>query len=98
MVPPDPDSPERRARRQIDVMLDAAGWVVQDRAAMNLSAAPGLAIREFRTGAGPADYQLFLGNLLVGIIEAKKAGTTLSTVEAQTREYAAKSPRPLQVP
>jgi type I restriction enzyme R subunit len=98
MVPPDPEHPEQRARRDIDARLIAAGWDVQDRAAMNLAAAPGVAIREFQTTAGPADYLLFLGNLLVGVVEAKKAGVTLSSVEAQTRDYAAKAPKPLQVP
>ncbi|MBA2664192.1 MAG: DEAD/DEAH box helicase family protein [Bradymonadaceae bacterium] len=92
------DKPEQRARLEIDRQLVAAGWDVQDRAAMNLGAAAGVAIREFQTSAGPADYLLFLGNLLVGVVEAKKAGVTLSSVEAQTREYAEKAPTPLQVP
>lgn len=92
------ENPEAKARRQIDAMLLAAGWDVQDRAAMNLAAAPGVAIRELKTSAGPADYLLFLGNLLVGVVEAKRAGVTPSSVEAQTRDYAAKAPKPLQVP
>src|SRR5262245_6971911 len=92
------EHPEQRARRRIDAMLAEAGWAVQDRAAMNLAAAPGVAIRELQTSAGPADYMLFLGNKLVGVVEAKKAGVTLSTVEAQTRDYASKAPKPLQVP
>ncbi len=79
-------------------MLRLAGWSVQSRPDMNLGAGPGVAVREFRTGAGPADYVLFLGNLLVGVVEAKKAGVTLTSVEAQTREYAARAPKPLQVP
>lgn len=79
-------------------MLTLAGWAVQDRATMNLAAAAGLAIRELHTSAGPADYMLFLGNRLVGVVEANKADVTLSTVESQTREYAAKAPKPLQVP
>jgi len=98
MVPPDPNSPEQVARRHIDSMLGASGWEVQDRKDMNLAAAPGVAVREFQTSAGPADYLLFLGNQLVGVVEAKKAGVTLSSVEAQTREYAEKAPKPLQVP
>lgn len=99
MSPPkDPHTPEARARERIDAMLAAAGWAVQDRKAINLSAAPGVAVREFQTQAGPADYLLFLGNLLVGVIEAKRVGETLSQVEAQTRAYAEKAPQPLQVP
>ena len=98
MVPPPADLPEQRARQAIDRKLDEAGWKVQSRNEMNLGAGPGVAVREFRTGAGPADYALFLGNLLVGVIEAKKAGVTLSAVEAQTRDYAAAAPTALQVP
>jgi len=41
---------------------------------MNLAAATGVAVRESQTGAGQADYLLFLGNLLVGVVEAEHAG------------------------
>ena len=58
-------------------MLVASGWDVQDKKDMNLAAASGVALREFQTHGGPADYLLFLGNLLVGVIEAKKAGACL---------------------
>ena len=98
MTPPNPRHPEQQARRQIDAMLAAAGWAVQDRKDINLAAAPGVAVREFYTKGGPADYLLFLGNLLVGVLEAKKAGVTLTSVEAQTRDYAAKVWDRLQVP
>lgn len=91
-------SPEAQARQRIDALLVEAGWVVQDRALMNLGAGPGVVVREFQTGAGPADYLLFLGNFLVGVIEAKRAGRTLSAYEPQTRDYAARAPRSLQVP
>lgn len=60
MVPPDLNSPEQRARRHNDAMLVAAVWAVQDRKHINPGAAPGVAIREFRTGTGPTDYLLFL--------------------------------------
>lgn len=98
MSGPDADQPEKLARRKIDAMLVAAGWAVQDRAKMNLKAASGVAVREFQTAAGPADYLLFLGNEVVGVVEAKKAGVTLGSVEAQTRDYAAHVPSALQVP
>ena len=92
------EHPEAKARREIDALLVASGWDVQDKKDMNLAAASGVALRELQTHGGPADYLLFLGNLLVGVIEAKKAGDTLSKFEAQTRDYAAKAPKPLQVP
>lgn len=98
MVPAALDKPEQEARRHIDAILLASGWDVQDKKNMNLAAAPGIAVREFQTRAGPADYVLYLGNQLVGVIEAKKAGVHLAGIEAQTREYAKTAPERLQVP
>jgi type I restriction enzyme, R subunit len=40
-----------------------------------------VAVRELVTNAGPADYVLFVDRQAVGVIEAKKKGTTLSGVE-----------------
>ncbi|MBW3662685.1 MAG: DEAD/DEAH box helicase family protein [Actinobacteria bacterium] len=68
-------------------MLEAAGWVVQDYRSINLYAGVGVAVRELVTTAGPADYVLFINRQAVGVIEAKKAGTTLSGVEWQTVKY-----------
>jgi len=79
--------PEQRARVRIDAMLEAAGWVVQDYKAVNLYAGTGVAVRELVTNAGPADYVLFVNRQAVGVIEAKKKGTTLSGVEWQTVKY-----------
>ena len=93
-----PDLPEQRARQHIDATLAECGWVVQSRTDMNLAAGPGVAIRELYTASGPADYLLFLNNALVGVIEAKAAGTTLAGVEAQTAAYAESAPGALQVP
>ena len=94
MAPDDRDRllPEQRARVRIDGMLAAAGWVVQDYKAVNLYAGTGVAIRELVTNAGPADYVLFVNRQAVGVIEAKKKGTTLSGVEWQTVKYQANLP------
>ena len=47
--------PEALARITIDRLLEQAGWVVQDRDAINLFAGPGVAIREASiSGAGEA--------------------------------------------
>jgi len=50
---------EQKARDEIDRMLVAAGWVVQSKNKVNLSAGKGVAIREYQTDVGPADYVLF---------------------------------------
>lgn len=83
-------TPEAKARLLIDQKLEAAGWVVQDVKAVNLSAAQGVAVREYPTDSGPADYVLFVNRDAVGVIEAKRdeAGHNLSVHETQTERYA----------
>ena len=77
---------------EIDEQLAACGWVVQDYKHAAVAAAQGVAVREVPTGAGPADYVLFVDRQAVGVIEAKKAGSTLTGVEPQTRKYQVSSP------
>ena len=77
---------------EIDEQLAACGWVVQDYKHATVAAAQGVAVREVPTDAGPADYVLFVDRQAVGVIEAKKAGTTLTGVEPQTRRYQVSSP------
>ncbi|WP_353649816.1 DEAD/DEAH box helicase family protein [Nakamurella sp. A5-74] len=81
---------EARARVLIDRQLTAAGWVVQDKKALNLFAAQGIACREvtMKLGHGRADYLLYVDKSVVGVIEAKPQGTTLSGVEWQSSKYA----------
>src|SRR4051794_35011168 len=80
--------PEQEARVEIDAMLRAAGWVIQDYRAMNLRAADGIAVREFPTARGPADYLLYVKRKAIGSVEAKKKGKTLRGVEPQGDKYA----------
>ncbi len=56
---------------------------------MNRNAAVGVAVREYPTGNGPADYMLFVDGRIAGVIEAKPKGTTLSGVEEQAGKYIA---------
>lgn len=85
---------EQRARVLIDAQLEAAGWVVQDKAQVNLYAGQGVAVRELvmAPGHGRADYALFLDRRAVGVIEAKPEGTPLSGVEWQSAMYASGLP------
>jgi type I restriction enzyme R subunit len=87
-----PLTPEQQAREQIDALLRAAGWVIQDMAAFNRNAAEGVAVREFVLPNGPCDYLLFVGGKAAGVIEAKKAGVTLSGVAEQATKYMVKLP------
>ena len=63
-------TPEQKAREKIDKMLNASGWVIQDMNTLNFSANPGIAVREYQTEAGYADYVLFIGRKPAGVIEA----------------------------
>jgi len=91
-------TPEQQARERIDAMLEEAGWVVQDLAALNPYEGPGVAVREYPTDAGPCDYMLYVAGQPCGVIEAKKVGTTLTSWEAQTRAYAAALPAHVPAP
>jgi type I restriction enzyme R subunit len=83
-------NPEQIARDKIDAMLKAAGWLVQSKKKVNLSAAQGVAVREYQTDVGPADYVLFVDRKPVGIIEAKREeeGQRLLAAEDQAVSYA----------
>jgi len=63
---------EARARESIDQLLNAAGWVVQDRDQLNLRAARGVALREFPLQTGFADYLLFVDRKALGAIPGQK--------------------------
>lgn len=84
-------NPEQRARDNIDAMLAEAGWKVQDSEKIDFNAGLGIAVREFQTDIGPADYALFVDKNAVGIIEAKPEdwGHRITMVEEQSASYAA---------
>lgn len=71
-------------------MLSASGWVIQDMSTINFSAGKGIAIREYQTDVGYADYVLFIERKPVGVIEAKREeeGHHLTVVEEQSGDYA----------
>jgi len=82
--------PEVQARQLIDQKLERAGWTIQDMKQINLGASLGIAVREYPTDTGPADYVLFVNREAVGVIEAKRdeAGENLTVTERQTERYA----------
>ena len=86
-------TPEKKARRNIDKMLEAAGWQIQDYAERDTDAALGVAVREYRLRADQrADYLLFIGGVAIGVIEAKPEGVTLSGALQQAERYRASLP------
>lgn len=83
-------TPEQIARDRIDDQLRSSGWQVQDKNALDFNAGPGIAVREYPTDEGPADYVLFADRQAVGVVEAKPAdwGERITTVEEQSEGYA----------
>jgi len=51
-------TPEQKARDNIDRMLERSGWAVIEKNAINWTLGPGVAVREYQTDVGPADYVL----------------------------------------
>lgn len=83
-------NPEQQARDCIDEQLTACGWTIQNKSSINLHAAIGIAVREYQTNIGPADYVLFVDGKPVGLIEAKRKeeGVHLTVHEEQSKDYA----------
>ncbi|UWR12446.1 DEAD/DEAH box helicase family protein [Sulfitobacter mediterraneus] len=84
-------NPEQIARDKIDAQLRASGWTVQNKSELDPAAAQGVAVREYQTDVGPADYVLFVDGQAAGVLEAKPEswGQNLTTVEEQSGGYAA---------
>ena len=84
---------EAETRQLIDQQLNAAGWLADTQ---NLRYAKGArpekgaykAIAEWPTASGPADYALFVGIDLVGIVEAKKKRKDVVSDLRLTKRYA----------
>lgn len=83
-------NPEQIARDKIDRLLEQAGWKIQSKSKIDFSAGLGIAVREYQTDAGPADYVLFVNRKPVGIIEAKREeeAVNITVVEEQSVRYA----------
>lgn len=86
-------NPEEEARQLIDEKLTAAGWLIQDRKDFDRFAGLGVACREFLMADNTeADYMLFIDGKAAGVIEAKKAHTSLSGIENQSKGYSCTLP------
>ena len=88
-------TPEQAARDIIDAKLERAGWKVQSKNKTDFNAGLGIAVREYPTDVGPADYVLFVDKKPTGVVEAKpaKQGHNITTVEEQSTGYANANPK-----
>ncbi|MCT4655194.1 MAG: type I restriction-modification system endonuclease [Cohaesibacter sp.] len=87
------DLDEKATRRLIDFQLLEMGWEA-DTSRLTHSAGirpekgRNLAIAEWPTDRGPVDYALFVGEICVGVIEAKKQAVDVSGALIQAKRYA----------
>lgn len=83
-------NPEQIARDNIDNKLRECGWIIQGVKKINLFAGLGVAIKEYQTDAGIADYVLFVEGKPCGVLEAKREeeGHRLHVHEDQAEDYA----------
>lgn len=91
------DLDEGATRALIDQQLRDAGWEVDTlllRHSAGTRPAKGhnLAIAEWPTSSGPADYALFVGTTLVGVVEAKRKRKNVSAAIDQAERYSTSMP------
>ena len=84
---------EASTRALIDTQLRARGWEVDTqtmRYATGTRPAKGrsMAIAEWPTKSGPADYALFVGTRCIGVVEAKRRNKNVSSHIDQAERYA----------
>lgn len=87
------DLDEGDTRLLIDEQLRAVGWQADTPTLRYGSGARpekgrNLAIAEWPTDSGPADYALFVGTTLVGLVEAKRKRIDVAGALGQTERYA----------
>ena len=83
-----PDSEWRTRKRLIDPKLQAAGWsVVKYDPAHPLGKGSPVAIEEFPTDNGPADYALVVDGQILGVVEAKKLTLGPQNALTQAERY-----------
>jgi type I restriction enzyme, R subunit len=61
---------EHIARDKIDALLIQSGWIIRERTKINLNAGSGIAVKEYLTDVGPADYVLFVNKEAIVILQA----------------------------
>jgi type I restriction enzyme R subunit len=82
------DESERVTRHnRIDPKLKAAGWNVVPADSLSSTRRDRLAVEEFETPIGPADYALFDGGRCLGVAEAKKLTLGPHGVLVQAERY-----------
>ena len=93
------DLDEAATRARVDQQLRDRDWEAdtkQLRYAQGIRPAKGrnMAIAEWPTASGPADYALFVGTKLIGVVEAKRRRKNVSAAIDQAERYSASVAQP----
>ena len=86
------DLDEATTRAIIDQRLRERGWTVDSKTLRYASGArpakgKAMAIAEWPTASGPADYALFIGAQLIAVVEAKRRNKNVSAAIDQAERY-----------
>ena len=75
-------------KTRIDQKLRAAGWKVQPHdPSLPTTLLDAVAVEEYPTGSGPADYALWVKGRFLGAVEAKKIAVNPQEVLGQAKRY-----------
>ncbi|RWK41710.1 type I restriction-modification system endonuclease [Mesorhizobium sp.] len=83
---------EGETRALVDQQLRDRGWEADTKSlrhgmGVRPAKARNMAIAEWPTASGPADYALFVGTVLIGIVEAKRKRKNVSAAIDQSERY-----------
>src|SRR5205809_846929 len=86
---PSPEAEWLTRKQRIDTRLKRNGWrLVRFAPGLDLKRLDKVAVEELPTANGPADYALFVGGQMLGILEAKKVTVNPQNVLEQAKRYA----------
>src|SRR5205807_9002742 len=85
-----PEAESQAPKSRIDTRLKQKGWkLVRFSPEVDHKALDKIAVEELPTANGAADYGLFVGGRLLGIVETKKVTVNPQNVLEQAKRYAA---------
>jgi type I restriction enzyme R subunit len=82
------ESERETRKKRIDKQLTDAGWKIMDyQEVKDITLLNGIAVEEFPTNNGPADYALIVKGKVFGVVEGKKVLVAAQNVLEQAKRY-----------
>lgn len=93
MTPSEREAQTRKKRIDTKLTSTLSGWsLTQYRDEMSTDDLDGVAVEEYPTDSGPADYALFVEGKLLGFVEAKRVGVGAQGALSQAKRYSQTCP------